>query len=137
MLALYSTAFGSYMRRATPSLDPDLRAKIDEAVAAGRVKVIPRGVSAFPIPKWNGKTLTSDVTADLDPTPFYRARKMMLERSAAQAAARRREIREDVLAGMNYRQIAAKRGEGLESTRKIVQALRREIAAHEPAFAAE
>ncbi len=129
MFGNYSTDFGLYMRRATPSLDPDLRAMIDEAVAAGRVTRVPSGVSAFPLSKWNGKALTNDVTADLDPTPFYRARKMMLEKSARNAAARRREIRADVLAGMSYRQIAAKRGEGVESTRKIVQAIRRGIAA--------
>lgn len=35
-------------------LDPEARRLIDEAVAAGRVKVIPRGVSAFTPAMWDG-----------------------------------------------------------------------------------
>lgn len=35
-------------------IDPTLRRLIDEAVAAGRVKVIPRGVSGFGHATWDG-----------------------------------------------------------------------------------
>lgn len=36
-------------------LDPTLRRLIDEAVAAGRVKVIPRGVSGIGTARWDGE----------------------------------------------------------------------------------
>ena len=120
--------FTQYLRRATPSLPDDMRALIDEAVAAGRVTVVPQGASGAPWAKWDGQRLVDDTPGSINTNHFFRARQAMLDRTSAKAAVRRAEISADVRAGFSFRAIAENRGEGVESTRKIVQAIQRQLA---------
>lgn len=88
-------------------LNPDMRAAIDAALAAGRVTVVPQGTSGETLPVWNGTHLVYPDGADR----LRRAAAVCWKASQARAlspeiAARRRRIMELHDAGHFTRDIA-------------------------------
>lgn len=122
--------------KSSRGLDPELRQIIDEALAAGRVTVIPQGVSGLPGYRWSEKE--NKVVCDDGRTQAERARdarKAYIEKHGSltalnvQRADRAKRRREEVLAmasgGKSAEQIATERGESLTNVKRIIIAAKR------------
>lgn len=128
--------FQNHLRHTKPSISAEDRRLIDEAVAAGRVTHIPRGVSGIPLPVFDGKknaivNQTSEHWLDK-----HRARqaagKMPLDLNEHRAAARRKRMLTMLRNGLTRQKIAESLGLNIFTVRKgIRRAMAEELIAQQ------
>lgn len=124
-------------------LEPELRNLIDKALAEGRVKVVPPGVSGLPGYQYDpatGQIIREAPKAQAAIAAERRERFIKAQSAASAKRSEKAHLRREAIgaamdAGKTAQEIAAERGETVAAVKEVmkhVRRLRREAAASDP-----